>query len=214
MSGVWAASTIAVWVFMIFVAILLIGTLRQIGLINLRLGPDQGSLLITDVGLDRGSEAPDFEAMDATSGEVVRFHDLPIVPRVLTFVSPSCMSCRAVLKGLNEVADTRKHEYEFLVVCHGASEPCTGLADVTDLRARLLIDPSGNAAAAFQVTLTPFVYLLDDGGRVRMRGVANDWRGIESLLEEEGTIQTGAWVDVDNALDPQEEADVGGRSLN
>jgi hypothetical protein len=30
-----------------------------------------------------------------------------------------------------------------------------------------------------------------------IRGVANDWRQLESLLDQEGTLQAGHWVDVD-----------------
>src|SRR5215216_8174095 len=85
MAGAWAASIIALWVFMLFVAVLLVGALRQIGLINLRLGPEQGALLITNDGLDRGHLAPDFRAVDAKSDEFVHLHDLPGVRRVIAF---------------------------------------------------------------------------------------------------------------------------------
>ncbi len=208
MSGAWQASVIALWAFSLFVGFLLVGVLRQLGLINLRLGPDQGALLITDVGLERGVEAPDFEVFDARSKEHVHLHDLPGVPRVLAFVSPSCASCEALLRGLNEVMAATKGDYDFLVICRGIGESCTGLADMTGLTARIVVDPTGSAHETYGVSMTPFLYLIDGAGRVLIRGIANDWRGVESLLTEEGTIQTQPWHDVSSSAVPREEVKI------
>jgi hypothetical protein len=61
---------------------------------------------------------------------------------------------------------------------------------MNQLEARLLIDETGDAEAAFGIEMTPFTYLLDFQGRVVIRGVANDWRQLESLLNQEGTLET------------------------
>ena len=53
MSGVWLASYIVLWLVVLVLAFLLAGALRQLGLIQLRLGDDPGAL-ITDTGLERG----------------------------------------------------------------------------------------------------------------------------------------------------------------
>jgi methylamine dehydrogenase accessory protein MauD len=193
-SSPWAVSIIALWAFTLFLAVLVIGALRQLGLINLRLGPDPGALLITESGLDRGVAAPDFEAVDVRTDEKVRLHDLPGVPRVLTFVSPSCMACQAVLQGLNEVIATREEDYDFLVVCRDSTAACARLADMAGSTARIVADPTGAAELAFGVEMTPFAYLIDGNGIVLLRGVANDWRGVESLLNQQGTIQTASWA--------------------
>ena len=57
MSGVWLASYIVLWVVVLVLGFLLAGALRQLGLMQLRLGDDPGAL-ITDTGLERGSKAP------------------------------------------------------------------------------------------------------------------------------------------------------------
>ena len=62
MSEVWAASIIVLWVLVLFLAFLLMGALRQLGLLQLRLGNDPGAL-VTRSGLDRGTLAPDFTAL-------------------------------------------------------------------------------------------------------------------------------------------------------
>ena len=41
------------------------------------------------------------------------------------------------------------------------------------------------------MSLTPFAYLIDYEGKVVIRGLANDSRDFEWLLEQEGTLQAG-----------------------
>jgi methylamine dehydrogenase accessory protein MauD len=182
------ASIIALWVFTLGIAALLAGALRQLGLIQLRLGPDPG-VLITDQGLDRGTQAPDFEATDAESGEPVRFYDLPRRERILAFVSPSCTACQPFLEGLNEMIATHGDELDVVVVCRDQREGCLRFGYRNSLKARLLADPSETSQEAYGITMTPFVFLLDEERRVLMRGVANDWRALEALIHQEGTVQ-------------------------
>jgi hypothetical protein len=61
----------------------------------------------------------------------------------------------------------------------------------------MVVDDSGRVASAYQANATPFSYFLDYEGRVLMRGIANDWRGLESILEQEGTLEAGrSWKSV------------------
>jgi methylamine dehydrogenase accessory protein MauD len=188
-SGVWLASYIVLWALVLLLAFLLAGALRQLGLLQLRLGDDPGAL-ITDIGLERGTQAPDFTALDAESGEVVSLSDLPAVPRMLVFASPGCLSCRELIPGLNEVRKTRG-DHDFLVICRGDLESCRGFGRMNRLEAPMVVDTTGQIEKDYLVTLTPFAYLIDHEGRVVIRGIANDWRQLESLLEQEGTLQAG-----------------------
>lgn len=198
MNDLWIASLLLLWVVVAIVSFLLAGALRQIGLLHMRLGNDPGAL-ITDSGLDRGVQGPDFQAIDADSGAVVRFSEAATRASVLVFITPTCVSCREMISHLNEVFETRRNEFEFLVVCHGDKESCRSLARMNRLGPRLLIDPEGEVERQYEVALTPFAYLLDFNRTVLIRGVANDWRHFESLLEQEGTLQGGmAWASVDD----------------
>ena len=196
MSGVWLASYLVLWLVVLVLAFLLAGSLRQLGLIQLRLGDDPGAL-ITDTGLERGVQAPDFVASDSETGEPVKLSELPPAPRLLVFASPGCLSCRELIPGLNEVRKTRQGEFDFLVVCRGDIEACRGFGRMNRLEAPMVVDTNGQIEKDYMVTLTPFAYVLDHEGRVVIRGVANDWRQLESLLDQEGTLQAGRWVDVD-----------------
>jgi methylamine dehydrogenase accessory protein MauD len=176
-------------VLVLLLAFLLAGALRQLGLFQLRLGDDPGAL-ITDSGLDRGATAPDFTALDSETEELVSLSDLPAVPRMLVFASPGCLSCRELIPGLNEVRKTRG-DFDFLVVCRGDLESCQAFGRMNRLEAPMVVDTTGQIEKDYLVTLTPFAYLIDHEGRVVIRGVANDWRQLESLLEQEGTLQAG-----------------------
>jgi len=196
MSGVWLASYVVLWVVVLLLAFLLAGALRQLGLLQLRLGDDPGAL-ITDIGLERGAEAPDFTALASETGDLVSLSDLPAVPRMLVFASPGCLSCRELIPGLNEVRKTRG-EFDFIVVCRGDVESCQAFGRMNGLEAPMVVDTTGQIEKDYLVTLTPFAYLIDHEGRVVIRGIANDWRQLESLLEQEGTLQAGmGFVPVD-----------------
>jgi methylamine dehydrogenase accessory protein MauD len=176
-------------VLVLLLAFLLAGALRQLGLFQLRLGDDPGAL-ITDSGLDRGATAPDFTALDSETEELVSLSDLSAVPRMLVFASPGCLSCRELIPGLNEVRKTRG-DFDFLVVCRGDLESCQAFGRMNRLEAPMVVDTTGQIEKDYLVTLTPFAYLIDHEGRVVIRGIANDWRQLESLLEQEGTLQAG-----------------------
>jgi len=183
-------------VLVLLLAFLLAGALRQLGLFQLRLGDDPGAL-ITDSGLDRGATAPDFTALDSETEELVSLSDLSAVPRMLVFASPGCLSCRELIPGLNEVRKTRG-DFDFLVVCRGDLESCQAFGRMNRLEAPMVVDTTGQIERDYLVTLTPFAYLIDHEGRVVIRGIANDWRQLESLLEQEGTLQAGlGFVPVD-----------------
>jgi methylamine dehydrogenase accessory protein MauD len=195
MSGAWLASYVVLWLVVLVLGFLLAGALRQLGLIQLRLGDDPGAL-ITDIGLERGAKAPDFTALDSESGDLVTLSELDPVARMIVFASPGCLSCRELIPGLNEVRKTRR-EFDFLVVCRGDVESCQGFGRMNRLEAPMIVDTTGQIEKDYLVTLTPFAYLLDHERNVVIRGVANDWRQLESLLEQEGTIQTMPFASAD-----------------
>jgi hypothetical protein len=54
-------------------------------------------------------------------------------------------------------------------------------------------DLANSIAIGFGTSATPFAFLLDEEGRVLIRGIANDWTQLERMLAEEGTFQTHPW---------------------
>lgn len=189
MSNVWITSLIVLWVLVLVLAFLLAGALRQLGLMRLRMGDDPGAL-ITDQGLPRGSLVPVLEAIDATSGDQSVIAPNGTKTRLLVLLSTGCMACRQLAPHLNEVAKTHP-EVEVLPMVSGDLETSRQFIRATHLKLRTLIDTSVSAPAKLGVSASPFTFVIDTRGHVLARGVANDWRGLESLIAEEGTLQAG-----------------------
>ena len=94
----WRFGRVSSVLVVVVLAFLLAGSLRQLGLMQLRLGDDPGAL-ITDSGLERGVQAPEFVAAHSETEEPVSLYELPPVPRLLVFASPGCLSCRELIPG-------------------------------------------------------------------------------------------------------------------
>lgn len=57
MNELWIVSYVFLWVIVAGLSVILVGVLRELGAITLRLGPEPGAL-ITREGLERGTRAP------------------------------------------------------------------------------------------------------------------------------------------------------------
>lgn len=196
MADVWLASYVLLWAVVIVQTVLLLGALRQLGLIQLRIGSDPG-ILITAEGIPRGAMAPDFEAQLAASGTTVRRSEFLDRRLLLVFLSPSCVSCKQLIPHLNAIHKEYSKDVDILAVCNGSRRACADFARVFRIGPPVVADLSNGIAASFGINATPFAFLLDADGRVLIRGIANDWTQLERMLEEEGTFQTRPWVEVD-----------------
>ena len=76
-----------------------------------------------------------------------------------------------------------------VVVCNGSETACEEFARQLRVVAPLVSDPTNAIALRYDVHITPFMYLVDESGLVRIRGVVNTWPQLEALLNEEGTFQ-------------------------
>jgi methylamine dehydrogenase accessory protein MauD len=169
-------------------AFIMLGLLRQLGLIQARLGLEAGAL-ITSEGLERGTKAPDFEGKELSSKEYIRFNELRGRRVLLIFLSSTCAPCRALVPHLNEVSSRFKSKVVTLAVCQGSEEACVEFAKLSNLQAKIVADSANFVGATYNVKFTPFAYLIDENGFVLIRGVANTSSQLEALLEEEGTLQ-------------------------
>ena len=96
-------------------AFILVGLLRQLGLIQARLGPEAGAL-ITPEGLGRGTEAPDFEGVELFTKEHIRLQDFRGRRVLLVFLSPTCVPCRDLAPHLNQVFSQHRKQIELLAL--------------------------------------------------------------------------------------------------
>lgn len=195
MNTFWVASSVALWIIVAVLAFIVVGLLRQLGLIQLRLGLDPG-VLITQEGLERGTEAPDFDAIDVEAQQPTHLSAFRGRQVLLVFLATDCTSCRDLVPHLNNIAYEYRDGVETIAVCHGAVAACGEFAHQTHLGARMLADPTNAIADRYGVRFTPFAYLIDAAGVILIRGVVNTWPQLDALLKEEGTIQTAPWESI------------------
>ncbi len=188
MGSLWAASYIVLWLVVAALAELCMGLLRQLGLIQLRLGADPG-VLITPEGLPRGTPAPEFEGIDIGSRRLVKLHDYRGRKVVLAFIAATCGSCRALVPHLNDIAREWRDSIDVIVVCYGSEPASEEYVRQLRLDAPLISDPTNAIALRYDTHVTPFMFLVDESGLIRIRGVVNTWPQLEALLNEEGTFQ-------------------------
>ncbi|HRO15441.1 MAG TPA: methylamine dehydrogenase accessory protein MauD [Paracoccus sp. (in: a-proteobacteria)] len=177
------ASNILLWLAFLGVTVVLLGLMRQVGLLHERSSP-MGAM-ITDHGPDIGDAAPTFELPDFFGRSV------PIGgaakdgrPTLLMFTAPSCPVCDKLFPIMKSIA--RAEKISIVMISDGAPEEHRRFLDTHELgEIRYVV--SAEAGMAFQVGKIPYGVLLDPQGIIRAKGLTNTREHLESLLEADKT---------------------------
>ncbi|MFN2545677.1 MAG: hypothetical protein ABR600_14060 [Actinomycetota bacterium] len=170
MHGWWAVSYVVLWLVVAALALLALALARQIGILELRLGP-RGALEIDGEGPPLGEAPEPIDAVDA-AGRTAAIGG-PGTSQLLLFVSPDCPVCRDVIPSIGAAA--RIGRLAPLVISDG---PAPHLD-----RAPAPVVVSEEAARAFGVPGTPYAVVLDDLGVVRAKGTVNSLEQLEGLVD-------------------------------
>lgn len=176
MSLPWEVAFIALWMVALLQTALVLVLYRQAGLVYL----GQSHARSRD-GLQVGVEAPSWEAPDQ-HGNSVRLEDFRGRVLVLAFADPGCGPCRKFLPELEEFH-----------VRHGVTTGVACIASPSEFENRKMAKEFGltmpvvsqyaNAIGdAYRVVATPFVYVVDEEGHIRERGIVNFRTQIEDML--------------------------------
>ncbi|MEG9500273.1 MAG: methylamine dehydrogenase accessory protein MauD [Methylorubrum extorquens] len=173
------ASNVLLWLALIGCAVLLLGLLRQVGLLHERSSP-MGAM-ITDHGPDIGDAAPVFDLPDH-AGATARIGgpSAESRPTLLMFTAPTCPVCDKLFPLIKSIA--RAEKFEVVMISDGQpDEHQRFLAkhELGDIRYVV----SAEVGMAFQVGKIPYGVLLDAEGVIRAKGLTNTREHLESLLE-------------------------------
>lgn len=102
--GIIWVSNVLLWIVVVIQAFVLIELLRQVGVLRMRIGDEQAALFVDGEGLDRGTHAPEFRAIDVRTGSTMDSNDVLAPRTLLVFLSTRCQSCRELIPTLNELA--------------------------------------------------------------------------------------------------------------
>jgi len=182
MEGIWLISYIVLWLFVIALGVLVLLLYRQLGIMYL--GTAEG---VSRDGLARGTRAPDFSLTDQY-GHAQRLNSYKGKPVLLLFGSPHCSPCRLLLPQLDEWV--RQHQDVGAVWLNSAS-PEESLRFVSETGAQLPVAPyapEDNLLDKYKVRVTPFLFMVDENGIVRAKGLVNSKGGLDMYYRE---LKTG-----------------------
>src|SRR5438874_3329828 len=191
MEGIWLVSYIVLWLLVLTLIALVILLYRQLGIMYL--GSAEG---VSRDGLAAGAKAPDFSLKDQYDNPQ-RLSDYRGRPTVLVFGSPHCSPCRILLPQLHEWA---KAHSDVGVLWLNAASPEESLKFVSDTGASIPIapyTPQENLMDKYRVRVTPFMFLLDEDGIVRAKGLVNTKAGLDLYYKEYKEFKTGKKIDTE-----------------
>jgi methylamine dehydrogenase accessory protein MauD len=171
MSLPWLISYVALWLVVLALGFLLIGTLRALGLLRWRLDQFEATTpsRLGRNGLKPGKKAPGFSLPGATGGEVA-LHDFAGRKVLLVFMQPGCGPCNGITPELNRLQE--EGELQILVVQNGDFETIRKWADEHRPRFPVAVQERLSLSKRYEVFATPFAFLIDVRGVIASRGIA------------------------------------------
>jgi thiol-disulfide isomerase/thioredoxin len=137
---------------------------------------------LVELGRDPGTMAPEF-GVEAVTGQRISLTDLlePGRPLLLTFTSPGCGPCRALLPTLSRWQHEHATALTFATVSSGEPVAIGREAKDHDLEP-VLIDHDGAVYEAYRATGTPSAVLISADGQIASY-LATGAEAIEQLLQ-------------------------------
>lgn len=173
-------SNILLWVLLIALAFVVMGLVRQIGVLHARLAP-AGALMI-DKGVAVNEPAPKVTAADR-SGRPVNFGYPGDKGQLLFFLSPTCPICKSLLPAVKAIAKART-DLEVVYVSDGDMDAQAALIREFRLEdAAYVVGPE--VGMTYQIGKLPYAVLIDAAGVLRAKGLVNSREHLDSLFEAE-----------------------------
>ena len=190
MTGLWLASYLVLWGLFVGVCLLLIGILRQLGLMQRQLDmsptESQGADSIPDLehdGPSIGSSLTDLE-----SGTINGFGTLHLAALrerrklLLVFMSPLCETCQHIVEPLNSlVADVRRGVGTAAII-RGDEQSCRAFLKLFPLNMPVVCDDDRAITMGLDIHRTPFGLLYDEQGILIRKGFVGGHEDLLALL--------------------------------
>lgn len=190
MTGLWLASYVVLWGLVGIVCLLLIGILRQLGLIYRQIEPrspqgqeDDSVPTLEHDGPSIGSPLVDLEA-DTINGFGTLTTRRDLGTTLLVFMSPMCETCQHLVEPLNALAEDVAHSLRLAVIIRADEHACRAFLSVFPLRMPVVCDRENSITMGLNVHRTPFGLLYDEHGILARKGVCEGQEDLQALLGE------------------------------
>ncbi|GAC1350710.1 MAG: hypothetical protein NVS4B9_33550 [Ktedonobacteraceae bacterium] len=209
MTGLWLVSYLILWGFVLVVCLLLIGILRQLGLVYRRLESGTAQTQTGIPPLENDGPVIGSPLADLEIGTINGFGTLnPTTLRdrgstLLVFMSPLCETCQHLVEPLNAlVANTTRAVYP-LVIIRADEQGCRAFLSVFPLRMPVVCDRDRTITMGLDVHRTPFGLLYDEQGTLIRKGLLEGHEDLQALLGD-GSVPLAAQAHVFPSVVPSQ----------
>lgn len=174
-------SVAVLWVLVIFLLVLVVALMRQVGVLHERIAP-VGALMVGD-GLEVGQPAPQFQ-VETLGGAIVPLGQPRDdgISQLLFFLSPTCPICDSLIPVLRSLDKNEGNWLQVILASDGErSEHLRFVADKALEEFPYVL--SAEVGMGFKAGRLPHAVLIDEQGVVRGQGLVNSREQIESLFE-------------------------------
>lgn len=183
-SGLLIASNVLLWGAFLCLAALMLGVIRQIGLLHERSAP-LGAMMI-DHGPDIGERSPVFNVKTFDGQSLVVGRAItPERPSLLMFTGPSCPICAKLLPIIRSVAGAERADV--ILISDGTAAEHREFLSNHPLQDEHYV-VSAEIGMRYQISKVPYGVLLDKEGVILAKGLCNTREHVESLFE---TVRIG-----------------------
>jgi methylamine dehydrogenase accessory protein MauD len=147
------------------------------------LGPLEAGAIGQEIGLEVGTQAPDFTLSD-TAGQMVSLDDFAGQRVLLAFSSTHCRACKEMYPYLKAFSEGRG-DVQVVMISEGSAEENQQLAQVQGF-AFPVLPVSGwddEVMVDYQVPGTPFFYMINEKGAIANTGFANTLEQLKELVQ-------------------------------
>ncbi len=193
MSGLWLASYFILWVLVVVVCFLLIGILRQLGLMQRQLDVHPSEPQQEDSIPDLEHDGPTIGSarMDLKIDTLNGFGNLSLAslnersPLLLVFMSPLCDTCQHIVESLNALVNDIDHAVRLAVIIRGDEQTCLAFLSVFPLHMPVICDSDRTITMGLDIHRTPFSLLYNERGILVRKGFVGGNDDLLALLGDE-----------------------------
>lgn len=169
------------WIFLLGLGLVLLGALRQIGVLHQRVAP-AGALTIRQ-GIVAGERAPQL-LLRTLDGEelLIGVRDSENRSMLLMFVSPDCPVCAELIPAIKAIGRQEAAWLRIVFASDGQAEQHAAFRRQKGLGEYPYV-VSMELGLQFQVGKLPYAVLLDEQGALVAQGLTNSREHLESLFE-------------------------------
>lgn len=178
MDTFWTVGVAAALVMNIVLAVVMLGVIRELGVVLVRIGPAYARPVPSGPKLEDVIEP--FAVADI-NGLTYQVRPTKFEYRLLLFVSPGCPGCTALIPGIKTLAKDYADRTKVFAISSGERTP----QDLDYARAvypHVVYTCDPTLHEEFGVDGTPYAFLLDSDNMVVSKGIVNHLGHLESLF--------------------------------